>query len=97
MATTDKEPHQVDAVGGSSPPPTATDSLLPTKGEPEKSPAPFANTLTTCRADAMQKVLKKASSLTRKQNPNDACPMNRQRGSILQAKQYIKIYDPRMI
>ena len=84
MATTDGEPDQVNMIGGITPPPTATDALLPTKGEPEKNSAPFANTLTSVRTDTVNKVLKKASSLTRRQNSNDTSDY-RQRG-ILQAK-----------
>ena len=59
--------------------PSATDALLPIKGEPEKDPAPSKNTLTS-RADTMNKVLQKASSLTRRQNSNDI-PNNRQKGN----------------
>ena len=59
--------------------PSATDALLPIKGEPEKDLAPSKNTLTS-RADTMNKVLQKASSLTRRQNSNDI-PNNRQKGN----------------
>ena len=60
-------------------PPSATDALIPIKGEPEKDPAPSKTTLTS-RADTMNKVLQKASSLTRRQNSNDI-PNNRQKGN----------------
>ena len=59
--------------------PSATDALLPIKGEPEKDPTPSKNTLTS-RADTMNKVLQKASSLTRRQNSNDI-PNCRQKGN----------------
>ena len=81
MAQNDRkyESNQDGLVGGSSSRPTATDTLLPTKGEPEKNPAPFGHALTTLRQDSINKVLKKASSLTRKQNLNDTSDY-RQRG-----------------
>ena len=67
-----------DGIEGSVASPSATDALLPIKGEPEKEPVPSKNTLTS-RADTMNKVLQKASSLTRRQNSNDI-PNSRQKG-----------------
>ena len=73
--------QHLGAVDGSLPPPTASDALLPTRGEPEKNPPPFTRNVTSLKADAMKEVLRKASSLTRRQNPNDETH-NHKRGTI---------------
>ena len=70
MNTIDTESGQNDKVEGNLPAPTSSDALLPSKGEPEKHQATSASTLTS-KTDSMNKVLKKASSLTRRQNSND--------------------------
>ena len=77
MPTSDGENDALGAVGGGPPPATASDALLPAKGEPEKKPSSLTRNLTSVKADAMNKVLKKASSLTGKQNDDSD---NRKRG-----------------
>jgi hypothetical protein len=71
MNTIHAEPDQNDRMeGGTLLPPSSSDALLPSKGEPEKHLAPSSSTGTS-KTDTMNKVLKKASSLTRRQNSND--------------------------
>ena len=67
---------------GALPPPSSSDALLPSKGEPEKNLAPSATTVTS-KTDTMNKVLKKASSLTRRQNSNDSSNDRRKGNKIL--------------
>ena len=80
MSNTSNEPDQIGQTEDSLTPATPTDALLPNKGEPEKNPATLKTSLSS-RADTMNKVLMKASSLTRRKNSlND--PMNRTQGKI---------------
>ena len=80
MSNTSNEPDQIGQMEDSLTPATPTDALLPNKGEPEKNPATLKTSLSS-RADTMNKVLMKASSLTRRRNSlND--PMNRTQGKI---------------
>ena len=79
MSSDHNQSNVGEGLEGRVAPPSATDALLPIKGEPEKDPAPSKNTLTS-RADTMNKVLQKASSLTRRQNSNDI-PNSRQKGN----------------
>ena len=80
MSNTSNNPDQIGQMEDPLTPATPTDALLPNKGEPEKNPATLKTTLSS-RADTMNKVLMKASSLTRRRNSlND--PMNRSQGKI---------------
>ena len=80
MSNTSNEPDQIGQMEDTLAPATPTDALLPNKGEPEKNPATLKTSLSS-RADTMNKVLMKASSLTRRRNSlND--PMNRSQGKI---------------
>ena len=70
MATSHSGADQSGKVECTITPPVATDALLPTKGEPGKNSDHLSTTLTS-RADTMNKVLKKASTLTKRQTSND--------------------------
>ena len=52
-------------------PASPSDALLPNKGEPEKTQATLKTTLSS-RAESMNKVLMKASSLTRRRNSQNS-------------------------
>ena len=77
MPNSDGKNDELGAAGGGSPPPTASDPLLAGKGEPEKNMSSFTLNLTSVKSDTMHKVLKKASSLTRKKDDDSD---NRERG-----------------
>ena len=67
MSDISNEPDPVGRLEDNVTPASPTDALLPNKGEPEKNQAPLKTTLSS-RAESMNKVLMKASSLTRRQN-----------------------------
>ena len=68
MPTSDGKNDELGAVRSGPPPPTASDPLLPAKGEPEKNMSSFTLNLNSIKEDTVHKVLKKASSLTRKKD-----------------------------
>ena len=61
-------------------PASPSDALLPNKGEPEKTQAILKTTLSS-RAESMNKVLMKASSLTRRRNSQNSSD-HRSKGKI---------------
>ena len=71
MSDISKEPDQVGRLEDNVTPASPSDALLPNKGEPEKNQAPLKTTLSS-RAESMNKVLMKASSLTRRRNSQNS-------------------------